>query len=578
MSATIRIARKIPHAHGFRIANAKRIHVLLAAPHAPFKDPRLWWQSSCGSADDAYVCIGLHSDASAPRFTMHVPRPNIIEISAYRYAPLSDRYREEHPFDTHPLAGELLAELKRTSRLDAETLAREFSIAPERAAIFKDICHYFTIAAERLADIGLGLTQASTIIAADMDALLPALVLSQRLGAPLVFDAHEIWPESGNFPRAEVDFWAAFEKRAVAPAQARFVASAPSAAWMSRAYGMDFAPLPNCEPLGSAMPPRPPRDAKRPVTFVFQGGMARTRGLHLLVGAWPHLKSDAVLVLRGPVMDEPYVAEVKRAAGDLLGDRVIFAESVTEAELVAAAAQSDIGVIPYEPIGANNMGSCPNKLSQYLAAGLPILSNDLPFVREVIEKGDCGVAVDFTDRDALVAAIDALASDPARVARMGENAERHFREDFHWEAQSRNFYEALDRLAPAAAPLTASFDYAEHVGSLERILAAAPFLRAVHTQLMRMRRALWHTLPYSLRMKLRPLARRVLSGDIYLPFRGARARSMRLLQRQWKRLPPPTRDRLKPVASRVLATPVFRDVKPARLDAEEVVSQSRRAP
>ena len=41
-------------------------------------------------------------------------------------------------------------------------------------------------------------------------------------------------------------------------------------------------------------------------------------------------------------------------------------------------------IIPYEPDHVNNRFSCPNKLSQYLAAGLPVITNQLDFVREIV--------------------------------------------------------------------------------------------------------------------------------------------------------------------------------------------------
>ena len=52
--------------------------------------------------------------------------------------------------------------------------------------------------------------------------------------------------------------------------------------------------------------------------------------------------------------------------------------------LVAAAAEADIGVIPYRPLIRNDRFACPNKLSQYLHAGLMVVTNDLPYVKSVI--------------------------------------------------------------------------------------------------------------------------------------------------------------------------------------------------
>jgi hypothetical protein len=64
-------------------------------------------------------------------------------------------------------------------------------------------------------------------------------------------------------------------------------------------------------------------------------------------------------------------------AGSLaLGEeRVSFPSAVSESELIATAAEADIGLIPYNSAYFIYRPCCPNKLSQYLAAGPPILSS-----------------------------------------------------------------------------------------------------------------------------------------------------------------------------------------------------------
>lgn len=243
-----------------------------------------------------------------------------------------------------------------------------------------------------------------------------------------------------------------------------FIVSEILAAYMSEKYEHKFNALPNCEPLHSFIAPekRLPKDANQPCIFVFQGGLARTRGLHLLIQAWLQIKSDALLIIRGPDADPEYVAGLKKLSGNFLGTRIIFAAPVTEDELVATAAEADVGIISYEPIGMNGFGCCPNKLSQYLAAGLPVLSNELPFVRQVIENGNCGAVADFNNVQQWVTTIDSLANDRALVRQLSANAHQHFLSEFHWEKYSQYFYESLDNLATQlAAETNVGFHYEE---------------------------------------------------------------------------------------------------------------------
>ena len=55
---------------------------------------------------------------------------------------------------------------------------------------------------------------------------------------------------------------------------------------------------------------------------------------------------------------------------------VFFPPPVCEGLLIAAAAEADIGVIPYKPTIINFRYCCPNKLSEYMQAGLPLMAGN----------------------------------------------------------------------------------------------------------------------------------------------------------------------------------------------------------
>lgn len=115
----------------------------------------------------------------------------------------------------------------------------------------------------------------------------------------------------------------------------------------------------------------------------------------------------------------------RAAATGLLNKRIFFPLPVDESELVDAAARFHVGLIPYEPHGANHQHCCPNKMSQYMAAGLPMLANETSYVGEVIRRADAGLVVDFRDRQALARAVNLLASDPVARERFARNSADH---------------------------------------------------------------------------------------------------------------------------------------------------------
>ena len=126
----------------------------------------------------------------------------------------------------------------------------------------------------------------------------------------------------------------------------------------------------------------------------------------------------AALFLRGP--DNAWKAQaIKLAAGlGLLNKSVFFLDAVSENDLVTAAAEADVGIIPYRPIAINERLSCPNKLSQYLHAGLMIIANDLPYVRSVVERADVGLSYDSADLQTFANVVKRAVHDPELLRSM----------------------------------------------------------------------------------------------------------------------------------------------------------------
>ena len=162
-----------------------------------------------------------------------------------------------------------------------------------------------------------------------------------------------------------------------------------------------------------------------------------------MIRAWVEIDSDrAVLCLRGPDSLSKSKCIALAEELNLLDRAVIFSPPVSEGELVEAAAHSDVGIIPYLPIWVNYRFSCPNKLSQYMKAGLAILSNDLDFVRSVIDTHKCGLSYDSRDAATIQDAVRKLTEDEPFRKSCQDNARSGAIADFHWEKQSEPLYRA----------------------------------------------------------------------------------------------------------------------------------------
>jgi hypothetical protein len=272
------------------------------------------------------------------------------------------------------------------------------------------------------------------------------------------------------------------------------------------------------------------------VRFLFQGLLTPGRGLEQLLTAWTFVPENAQLVFRGP--DGEFKAALREMAGKLglPHSAVIFLPPVGEDDLVTGAADFDVGLIPYPPINNNNANCCPNKLSQYMAAGLAILANNTNFVREVVSDARCGLIVDFAQTEKLVQAVTRLAANCDDRAGMASNARHYFADRFNWGAISESMYsEILDMSASEEPELLVAWpqgryslyrngsswgdDFTAESGNLDSSEPATADSEpatadsepatpdSAHTSFAR---ALWHGLPAGLRKELRPVLRWIL--------------------------------------------------------------------
>jgi glycosyltransferase involved in cell wall biosynthesis len=292
----------------------------------------------------------------------------------------------------------------------------------------------------------------------DLPALLPGHRVRAARGGTLVYDAHEIFNETLNQcvpldrglvyhalyrimrfvgPRAE---------RRLARGADRFVTVSRSLAeHFASTYGLpEPAVMMNC-PDGDGAPPEPTVDLRAEVgwdegdrVFLYQGIQNLGRGLPTLLAAMARSDVRAKLVLLG---DGPLHAELREQADRLgLADRVRFREKVPYDELAGVTAAADFGVTLLEDLNLSTRLGAPNKLFEYLHAGLPVLVSDRPEARRVLDAHDVGLAVG-PGVEAVARGIDAMLAS-ILVEAWRRNA-RAAAQQYRWEAQAGPIREVL---------------------------------------------------------------------------------------------------------------------------------------
>lgn len=270
----------------------------------------------------------------------------------------------------------------------------------------------------RLARLTVALVRASRIIpdvsvvhANDFDTLPAGRAIARRCNARLVYDAHEIYTAQEADPPRAFRAVAGFLERLLARrAEAVVTVNEPIAAELNRRLGLRRPALVvhNAPPTIEVAAPDPDSG---PLRVVYQGALGHGRQLEDLLEAAEQAGDAVSISIRvvGPPRDE-----LAARAGGL----VEVLEPVAPNELVSALASFDVGVIVTRPLTINDELAAPNKLFEYLMAGLAVAAPDLPGVAAILHGHEVGVTFAPGDPADLARVLRELAADRPRLQRL----------------------------------------------------------------------------------------------------------------------------------------------------------------
>jgi glycosyltransferase involved in cell wall biosynthesis len=231
---------------------------------------------------------------------------------------------------------------------------------------------------------------AELYITNDLDTLLAGILCSST-SRILLHDAHELWPDQWTgmktYSRPEIAWFQVLESMLFKRPDVITTVNPFIAEVLERRYKirrpeviLNVPEMEESNPMKSRLRPHAQK------VVLYQGSYARHRGLENMIRACEFLEKDVTLVLRGYGPNE---SQLRKIAKPFKNCR--FERPVPMKELVEAASETaDIGIVSYVPVNMNNYLASPNKLFEYIQAGLPVLSSDLPFLRQIIVENNIG--------------------------------------------------------------------------------------------------------------------------------------------------------------------------------------------
>jgi glycosyltransferase involved in cell wall biosynthesis len=180
--------------------------------------------------------------------------------------------------------------------------------------------------------------------------------------------------------------------------------------------------IPPLERSSADYPPLRETLGLTPEQFIvlWQGGTGPSRMIEPIIEAL-QFAPRAVLVIRGPSLDlfgEGYRALARRVGVEA---RLKLLPPVPSRDVVIAGESADAGIWTLPKLSKNFYYALPNKIFEYLAAGLPIVAANFPEARRLVEGHEVGVCFDPYSPPSIGAALRLLAEDAPRLARFREN-------------------------------------------------------------------------------------------------------------------------------------------------------------
>ncbi len=231
------------------------------------------------------------------------------------------------------------------------------------------------------------------LVSNDLDTLLPNFLIHKIKSKPIVYDSHEYFtevPELVSRPGVQ-KVWKKIESWIFPKLEDVFTVNDSIADMFEGDYGLRPKVVRNI-PVKKEMPEIATRAqlglSETKKILILQGsGINMHRGSEEMLEAMKFLQGVVLLIVgSGDVIDK--LKEM--ASSDELTDKVIFKGKQPYDKLIQYTAAADLGLTLDKNTNLNYRFSLPNKLFDYIHAGVPVISSDLPEIRKIIDKYDIG--------------------------------------------------------------------------------------------------------------------------------------------------------------------------------------------
>ena len=286
------------------------------------------------------------------------------------------------------------------------------------------------------------------LVANDLDTLLPNFLVSRLKRLPLVFDSHEYFtgvPEL-NYKPFRKWFWKTIERPIFPHLKYIMTVSDSVAELYKQEYDKRPAVIRNCSKTSSGIPAYSHQELGIPgdhLILIFQGGGINIdKGGEELIDTVKITENVSLIIVgSGDILQA-----LKEKVNELnLTNRVKFIPKVPWEEMMRYTRSADAGMSLEKDTNLNYRFSLPNKLFDYISAGIPVITGSLPEIRKVVEENNCGIIIPDIIPQEISKAIIKLRDDRALLSKLKENSVNASK-ILNWESESQKIIQFYDEV------------------------------------------------------------------------------------------------------------------------------------
>jgi glycosyltransferase involved in cell wall biosynthesis len=143
--------------------------------------------------------------------------------------------------------------------------------------------------------------------------------------------------------------------------------------------------------------------------LLYQGVLLEGRGIPLIMRTMADIEKTALIILGDGEQKNSFL----KLADDLqISNRVFFIGTISQDDLINFTSVGDVGLSIIENISISYFHALPNKMFEYIMAGLPVLASDLPQMKKIIDKYKVGECVNLSKEEELLLTLNNWVRNP----------------------------------------------------------------------------------------------------------------------------------------------------------------------